>query len=198
MQNKARVCLACSPVVNSYRTDQRVSLLPETDAASTNPTLIFHVLSLDFLIFGGADEGGPFSLLTFLLFCAFFFCPTLRTRFVTNCVLNPPRTPHPVLALLTFSAVMFPPAPSTHSLYFCVLFSLLLKQTTSGQKDGPCDLMDHFIYLCFPRGDDTPLTGCWSDARLAAPLSVLHVFVTIVSEHNMHFVSRKWWWRLSD
>lgn len=182
MQSKARVCLACPPVANSYRTDQRVSLLPETDAASTNPTLIFHVLTLDFLIFWG---GGVVTIKSPHLpsFWCICFCPMLRTRFVTNCADTPPP--------LTFSAVTFPPAPSTRGLYFCVPFSLLLKQTTWGQKDGPCDLMDHFIYLCFPRGDDAPLTGCWSDARPAAPLSGPHVFVTIVSEHNMHFVSRK-------
>lgn len=64
---------------NSYRTDQKVLLLPETDAASTNPTLIFHVLTFDFLSFlGGGDDGGQLNLSAFLLFDTFFFFFALR------------------------------------------------------------------------------------------------------------------------
>lgn len=62
MQSKGRVCLACSSgflvlFFNPSRTDQKVLLLPETDAASTNPTLIFHVLTFDYFGGGGGLVG---------------------------------------------------------------------------------------------------------------------------------------------
>lgn len=56
---------------NPYRTDQKVLLLPETDVASTNPTLIFHVLTFDFLVLLGGDNGGQLNLSAYLLL--FFF-----------------------------------------------------------------------------------------------------------------------------
>lgn len=188
---------------NPYRADQKVLLLPETDTASTNPTLIFHVLTFDFLLFWGGDDGGQLNLPAVLLFDT--FCPAmLSTQLVTNCVLrllvsvpaDGPH-PHPTPAHLLCTAVMFPLAPWTHGLYFWVLFFLLLQQTTSGHKDGPCDLMDHFIYLVFLPG----MTHVWQAAGGMSAwllLSVLHVFMTITSKHNMHFVCRKWSWSPSD
>lgn len=145
----------------------------------------------------------------------FFFFLLSRTPLLTIYVLrllwSAPDGAHPTPAppthTLTFSAPLWcsrrrreQAAFVLFYLFICfffgLLFFLLLKQTTPGHKDGPCDLMDHFIYLCFPRGDDTRLTGCWSDARpgcssLCSPCFVFF-HATITPKHNMHFVSRKW------
>lgn len=122
MQNKARVCLACSPVVNSYRTHQRVSLLPETDAASTNPTLIFHVLTLDFLIFGGGGWWGWTIKSPRLpsFGCIFFFVQCWGLGLWLTVCWHPP----PVLAPAHLCCDVPAGAVNTRPLFLCSVFPL--------------------------------------------------------------------------
>lgn len=102
----------------------------------------------------------------------------LSTPLVTNCVLrllvSVPADGPPISPLLTFSAPLW--CSCWHrehtALIFEFFFSLLLQQTTSGHKNGPCDLMDHFIYLVFLTGT----THVWQAAGGMSAWLLLSLF----------------------